>query len=77
MDAAGRQSKRFSVAAAAANGAAVNRRSSIFGSILSLGSRTSKSKLPGPAIPAEIVYRIAWFIKCGHSCRTCYLRDLV
>ncbi|KAI9787109.1 MAG: hypothetical protein M1839_003344 [Geoglossum umbratile] len=78
MDAlARRQQKRFSVSGAGDNGGPINRRSSIFGSILSLGSRTTKLKLPGPAIPAEIVYRIAWFIKCGHSCRTCYLRDLV
>jgi hypothetical protein len=77
MDAAGRQPKRFSVAGTGANSVPISRRSSIFGSILSLGSRTAKLKLPGPSIPAEIVYRIAWFIKCGHSCRTCYLRDLV
>ncbi|KAH0536404.1 hypothetical protein FGG08_006729 [Glutinoglossum americanum] len=75
MDApAGRQSKRFSVPGI--NGNSLNRRSTIFSSILSRGSRPAKLKLPGPAIPAEIVYRIAWFIKCGHSCRTCYLRDL-
>ncbi|KAI9866866.1 MAG: hypothetical protein M1813_000808 [Trichoglossum hirsutum] len=76
MDApTGRQLKRFSVPGI--NGNSLNRRSSIFGGILSRGSRASKLKVPGPAIPAEIVYRIAWFIKCGHSCRTCYLRDLV
>ncbi|KAH0564758.1 hypothetical protein GP486_001852 [Trichoglossum hirsutum] len=76
MDApTGRQLKRFSVPGI--NGVPLNRRSSIFGSFLSRGSRAPKLKAPGPAIPAEIVYRIAWFIKCGHTCRTCYLRDLV
>src|SRR5438876_12282822 len=75
MDApTGRQSKRFSVPGI--NGSTINRRGSIFGNIFSVGSRTSKLKLPGPTIPAEIVYRIAWFIKLGHSCRTCYLREV-
>ncbi|KAI9680173.1 MAG: hypothetical protein M1829_001410 [Trizodia sp. TS-e1964] len=68
-----RLSRRFSVLPSKTS---LNRRASVFGSLLSLNSSSRAKPPPTTLLPPEIIYRIAWFIKVAHTCRTCYLRDL-